>query len=61
METCSSSRKSRKTKKFFLKLGLTPYNPEQPLQGMELKKKKQKIFQHTGNLFRKNLQLKDVC
>ena len=25
------------------------------------KKRKQKRLQHTGNLFRKNLQLKDVC
>ena len=61
METCNSTRKSRKTKKFFLKLGFTPYKAEQPLQGMELKKKKQKRLQHTGNVFRKNLQLKDVC
>ena len=46
----------------FFKLGFTPYKAEQPLQGMELKEKKQKKrLQDTENLSRKNLQLKDVC
>ena len=50
---------------FFLKkkkkLGFTPCKAEQPLQGMELQEREaQKILKHTGNLFRKNLQLKDV-
>ena len=47
---------------FFFKLGLTPCKAEQPLRGMELQEKKaQKRLQDTENLFRKNLQLKDVC
>ena len=49
---------------FFFKLGFTPCQAEEPLQGMELeekKKKAQKRLQATENLFRKNLQLKDVC
>ena len=46
----------------FLKLGFTPCKAEQPLQGMELQEKEaQNRLQHTRNLFRKNLQLKDVC
>ena len=47
---------------FFFKLGFTPCKDEQPLGGMELqeKKKAQKRLQDTENLFRKNLQLKDV-
>ena len=46
----------------FFKLGFTPCKAEQPLQGMELQEKKaQKRLQDTENLFRKNLQLKDVC
>ena len=47
---------------FFKKMGFTPCKAEQPLRGMELQEKKaQKRLQNTGNLFRKNLQLKDVC
>ena len=48
---------------FFFKLGFTPCKDEQPLGGMELqeKKKAQKRLQDRENLFRKNLQLKDVC
>ena len=38
---------------------ITPYKAEQPLQGMDYKKKKHKKI--TGNLFRKNQQLKDAC
>ena len=34
---------------------------EQPLQGMELKKRSTERIKHTANLFRKNLQLKDAC
>ena len=46
----------------FFELGLTPCKAEQPLRGMELQEKKaQKRLQDTENLFRKNLQLKDVC
>ena len=46
---------------FFL-LGFTPCKAEQSLRGMELQEKKtQKRLQDTENLFRKNLQLKDVC
>ena len=47
---------------FFFKLGFTPSKAEKPLRGMEVQEKKaQKRFQDTENLFRKNLQLKDVC
>ena len=48
---------------FFFQLGFTPCKAEQPLRGMELKEKKhKKILQDTFlYLFRKNLQLKDVC
>ena len=43
-------------------MGFTPCKAEQPLRGMELQEKEaQKRSQHTGNLFRKNLLLKDVC
>ena len=50
------------TKNTFFKLGFTPCKAERPLQGMELTTKKStKRLKHTGNLFRKNLQLKDVC
>ena len=43
-------------------MGFTPCKARQPLQAMELQEKEtQKRLQHTGNLFRKNLQLKDVC
>ena len=46
---------------FFL-LEFTPCKAEQPLRGMELQEKKaQKRLQATESLFRKNLQLKDVC
>ena len=38
-------------------MGFTPSKAEQPLQGMELQEKET----HTGNLFRKDLQLKSVC
>ena len=47
---------------FFLNFGFTPCKAEQPLRGIELQDKEaQKRLQHKGNLFRKNLQLKDVC
>ena len=47
---------------YFFKIGFTPCNSEQPLWGIELQEKEaRKRLQHTGNLFRKNLQLKDVC
>ena len=49
---------------FFLKkkMGFTPCKAEQPLRGMELQENKhKKRLQDTENLFRKNLQLKDVC
>ena len=40
----------------------TPCKAEQPLRGMELEEKEApKRLQHKENLFRKNLQLKDVC
>ena len=45
----------------FFPLGFTPCKAEQPLQGMELRKRSTKRLEHTGNLFRKNLQLKGVC
>ena len=46
----------------FLKLEFTPCKAEHPLRGMELQEKEaQKRLQDTENLFRKNLQLKDVC
>ena len=41
--------------------GFTPCKAEQLLQGMELQKKRStRRLRHTGNLFRRNLQLKDV-
>ena len=44
---------------YFFKLGFAPCKAEQPLQGMELQKKEaKKELKHTGNLSRKNLQLK---
>ena len=46
---------------FIFKLGFTPCIAEQPLQGMELQEKETEKLRHTGNLFRKNLQLNDVC
>ena len=47
---------------FSFQLGFTPWKAEQPLGGMEFQEKKsQKRLQDTENLFRKNLQLKDVC
>ena len=40
-------------------MGFTPWKAEQPLRGMGLQEKEaQQILKHTGNLFRKNLQLK---
>ena len=44
---------------FFFKLGFIPCKAEQPLQGMELQEKEAQ--NDIGNLFGKNLQLKDVC
>ena len=47
---------------YFFLLAFTPSKAEQPPRGMELQEKEaQKRLQHTGNLFRKNLQLKDLC
>ena len=47
---------------FLKKLEFTSCQAEQPLRGMERQEKEaQKRLQHTGNLFRKNLRLKDVC
>ena len=46
----------------FLNLGFTPCKAEQPIRGMDLQEKEgKKRLQHTENMFRKNLQLKDVC
>ena len=45
----------------FFKLGFIPCKVEQLPQGMELQEKETKRLRHTGNLLRKNLQLKDVC
>ena len=46
----------------FLELGFLPCKTEHPLQSAELQEKEaQKILKHTGNLLRKNLQLKGVC
>ena len=47
----------------FIKFGFTPPNAKQPLQGKKLQKKeaKKKKKHHTGNIFKKSLQLKDVC
>ena len=45
----------------FFQLGFTSCKIEQPLRDMELQEKQaQKRLQDTSNLFRKNLQLKDV-
>ena len=42
--------------------GFIPCKVKQTLRGMELQEKEaQKILKHTGNIFRKNLQLKGVC
>ena len=40
-------------------MGFTPCKAKQPLRGIELQEKE--AHKDTGNLFRKNLQLKDVC
>ena len=49
------------TTKIVKQSGFTPCKTEQPLRRMELEEKEaQKRLQHTGNLFRKNLHLKDV-
>ena len=49
-------------KKFFFYLRFNLCKAEQPLQGMELQEKEAEIdWGHRENLFRKNLQLKDVC
>ena len=43
-------------------MGFTPCKAEQPLQSMELQEKEaRKKLNHSGNLFRKNLQLTGVC
>ena len=49
------------TTKIVKQSGFMPCKTEQPLRRMELEEKEaQKRLQHTGNLFRKNLHLKDV-
>ena len=47
----------------FFKLGFTPCNAEQPLTTRHgvTRKRKTKRLRHAVNLFKKNLQLKDVC
>ena len=46
----------------FFSLGFTPCKTEQSLRGMDLQEKKHKKgYMGKENLFRKNLQLKDVC
>ena len=46
---------------YFFLLAFTPSKAEQPPRGIELQEKEaQKRLQHTGNLFRKNLQSRDV-
>ena len=46
---------------YYYQLGFTPCKAEQPLRGMELQEKEtQKRLQHTGNMFRNNLQLKPL-
>ena len=47
-------------KQIFFWLGFTPCRAEQALRRMELQEA-QKRLQDTENLFRKNLQLKDIC
>ena len=43
-------------------MGFTTCKTEQPLQGIKLQEKKNTVrLSHIGNLFRKNLHLKDVC
>ena len=42
------------------KLGFTPCKAEQSLAAMEFQEIVKRL-KYTGNLFRKNLQLKDVC
>ena len=47
---------------YFFKLAFTPCKADQPLRGKELQEKEaQKQLKHTKNLFKKNLELKDVC
>ena len=42
-------------------MGFIPCKTEQPLQGMDLQKKRNtKRVKHTGNMFRKNLQMEGV-
>ena len=42
-------------------MGFTPCKAEQPLRGMVLKKKTYERIKATGNMFRKNLEIKGVC
>ena len=48
---------------FFLKLGFTPCKAEHTATTRHgvTRKRCTKRLEHTGNLFRKNLQSKDVC
>ena len=42
-------------------MGFTPCKAKHPVQDIELQEKKTTIeLKYTGNLFRKNLQLKDI-
>ena len=46
---------------FFFNWDSPPSKPEQPLRDMELQEKKHKKDCRIQKMFRKNLQLKDVC
>ena len=48
-------------RKLFLLIGILLCKAEQPLRGMELHKESTKRLKYTGNMSRKNLQLKNVC
>ena len=62
IESLRSCRSWKSRMHIFFELGFTPCKAEQPLQGMELQEKKhKKRLQDKENLFKKNLQLKDVC
>ena len=46
---------------YFLKLGFTPCETEQPLRDMESQEKEVQKDKHTGNLFGKKLQVEGTC
>ena len=59
---CKFGAQSLLSKHFFFKLGFTPCKTEKPLRRTEVQESEaKKILKHTGNPFRKNIELKGVC